>query len=82
MQIEVTRTITFNLGRYEPMVVSFTLTGIPDDTPPSAIAEQLDDLLAPHVERARLATVHNPDDNVTSIHTWSDIVGLPPLEER
>jgi hypothetical protein len=76
VEITASRELLFNTSRYEHHKTSFTITGIPGDTDPDAIAEQLDLLMAPDVERAALATSHDPADNVTSIHVWKDIVKI------
>jgi hypothetical protein len=74
VELTVTRSLLFNPGRYEKHEISFTIAGIPVDTDPQAIAEQLDMLMAPEIERAALATSHDPADNATSIYVWQDIV--------
>lgn len=74
MEITAKRMLRFNLGRYEEHVIEVGLTGIPEDADPEAIAEQLDLLMAPEVARAELATTHHPDDNVTSVYAWKNII--------
>lgn len=74
--ITVRRKLVFNLGRYEQAEIEFTIAGIPDDTDPEDIAVQLDLLMAPDVERAAIATTHDPGDNATSAYTWRDITNM------
>lgn len=74
MEITARRKLVFNLGRYEQHETEFILSGIPDDTDPEDIAVQLDLLMAPDVERAVLATSHDPEDNATGVYVWKEIV--------
>lgn len=78
MTITARRKLVFNPGRYETIETEYILTDIPDDTDPDAISEQLDILMTPEIRRARLASCHDPDDNVTSVYQWAAIVGLEP----
>ena len=71
--ITARRKLTFNLGRYESMESEIFLVGIPVDTDPEEISQQLDLLVAPEVERAEFATTHHPDDNITSVYAWREI---------
>ena len=73
MELSVTRRLSFNLGRYEQQDITVTITGIPGDTEPEDIAVQLGLLAGPEIARARLATCHAREDNVTSVYTWDDI---------
>lgn len=72
-EMVVRRVLEFNLGRYEQMTIDVTLTGIPLDTRPETIAETFDAIMEPEIHRAKLATVHPEDDNVTSVYEWDRI---------
>lgn len=78
MVITARRRLVFQPSRYETIEIEHTLTDIPEDTDPEDITQQLDMIQAPEIQRARLASVHDPDDNVTSVYKWADIVGLEP----
>lgn len=77
MSVTARRRLVFQPGPYESIEIEHVLTDIPVDTDPEDISEQFDILQAPEIYRARLASVHPKSDNVTSVHTWADIVGLP-----
>lgn len=74
MEISITRSLTFNLSRYEQMTTSITITGIPVSADPKQLSEELDGRMEHEVARAAFATVHHPDDNVTSIFAWDQII--------
>jgi hypothetical protein len=69
--ITVTRRLLFNLDRYESAEITVTVTDIPDDTDPDEISRQIDDVMAPELRRAELATSKTADD--TSLYTWNQI---------
>lgn len=72
--VDVSRTVMFNLGRYEQMTTTVTLKDIPATTDPVEISETLDDLMLPEIVRAAFATVHPEEDNVTSVHHWKRLI--------
>lgn len=74
MSITVTRKLTLNLGRYESMTVEVTLAGLDVDNDPDSISQQLDMIMAPEIQRAELASAHDPDDNDSSVYKWVDII--------
>ena len=73
-ELSITRSLTFNLSRYEQMTTSVTITGIPMSADPEQISEELDSRMEHEVSRAQFASVHDPDDNVTSVYAWNQII--------
>lgn len=69
--ITVRRRLLFNTAKYESMEVEVTVSDIPDDTDPDDISGHLDEVMAPEVARAELATSFGPDE--TSVYTWKQI---------
>lgn len=74
MEISITRSLTFNLSRYEQMTTSITIMGIPVTADPEKISEELDGRMEHEVARAAFATVHPEEDNVTSVYAWKTII--------
>lgn len=72
--MDVSRTLEFNLGRYEQMKTTIVLKDIPADTDPDALSEQLDIIMAPEIARAAFASVHPVEDNVTSVYDWNRLI--------
>lgn len=70
--ITIRRKLVFNTERYESAEIEVTVTGIPDDEDPDNISKQLDDAMAPELDRIRLATSREVDD--TTLYTWIDVV--------
>lgn len=70
--ISVSRRITLNTGQYESVEVKVIVTDLPDDTDPDSISGMIDEVMAPELARAELATSKDQDD--TSLYTWIDIV--------
>lgn len=73
-EVSITRSLTFNLSRYEKMTTTVTVTGIPMGTPAEDISAELDNIMSTEVARAAFATVHPPEDNVTSVYSWRQII--------
>lgn len=73
--ITARRRLVFNTEKYESVEIEFTISDIPDDTDPDDITMHLDELMAPELHRARLATSRVEGD--TSVYTWNRIVGNP-----
>ena len=71
--ITVRRKLVFNLDRYEQHEIEVTIDEIPDDTSPDEVANWLDDMMLPDIERAALATSHAIEDNATSVYTWKSL---------
>jgi hypothetical protein len=70
--ISVRRRLLFNLDRYESAEVEVIVSDLPDDTDPDSISDMIDEVMAPELARARLATAKTAED--TSLYTWIDIV--------
>ena len=70
----ITRTLEFNLGRYEQAKVSVTIRDIPMDVTAEDISATLDEKMEREVARAAFATVHPEEDNVTSVYSWRRII--------
>jgi len=73
-EVSITRSLTFNLNRYEQMTTTVTITGIPLDADPEDVSASLDEKMEREIGRAVFATVHAPDDNVTSVYAWDQII--------
>ena len=72
--MDITRSLQFNLSRYEQMTTTVTIRDIPLDVDPKAVSETLDEKMEHEVVRAAFASVHHPDDNVTSVYSWDQII--------
>lgn len=70
--ISVSRRLLINLGEYESAEVKVIVSDLPDDTDPDSISDMIDEVMAPELARARLATSKQEGD--TSLYTWIDIV--------
>lgn len=70
--ISVTRRLLFNLDRFESAEIKVIVSDLHDDTDPDSISEMIDEVMAPELARARLATSKEEGD--TSLYTWIDIV--------
>lgn len=70
--ITARRRLLFNLDQYESMEIEFIISDIPDDTDPDAISRHLDELMAPEVKRAAVAT--SRDESDTSVYKWGEII--------
>lgn len=72
--MDITRSLTFNLSRYEQMTTTVTIRDIPMTVTAEEISGTLDEMMEAEVARAQFATVHSPDDNVTSVYVWNQII--------
>ena len=70
--ISVRRRLLFNLDRFESAEIEVVVTDLPDDTDPDSISEMIDEVMAPELARAELATTKERGD--TGLYTWIDIV--------
>jgi hypothetical protein len=72
--MDITRSLTFNLGRYEQMTTTVTIRDIPMAADAEDVSASLDEKMEREIARAALATVHPADDNVTSVYAWDQII--------
>jgi len=70
--ISVRRRLVFNMGPYESAEIEVVVSDLPDDTDVDSISDMIDEVMAPELRRAELATSKEVDD--TSLYTWIDIV--------